>query len=81
MLDVLRLEPYLHELVERVPDLRVVGVAGPKMRAAGCEVLADAEDLAVMGLTEILRHLPRLFALRRRLRAALLARRPETGSR
>jgi lipid-A-disaccharide synthase len=67
----------IEALRERVPDLRVVGVAGPKMRAAGCEVLADAEELAVMGLTEILRHLPRLFALRRRLRAELLARRPD----
>lgn len=67
----------IEALRERVPGLRVVGVAGPKMRAAGCEVLADAEELAVMGLTEILRHLPRLFALRRRLRAELLARRPD----
>ncbi|MCC6170606.1 MAG: lipid-A-disaccharide synthase [Gammaproteobacteria bacterium] len=67
----------IEALRQRVPDIRVVGVAGPKMRAAGCEVLADAEELAVMGLTEILRHLPRLFALRRRLRAALLARRPD----
>ena len=30
-----------------------------------------------MGLTEILRHLPRLFALRRRLRENLLALRPD----
>ena len=67
----------IEALRQRVPDIRVVGVAGPKMRAAGCEVLADAEELAVMGLTEILRHLPRLFALRRRLRAELLARRPD----
>lgn len=67
----------IEALRERVPDLQVFGVAGPKMRAAGCEVLADAEELSVMGLTEILRHLPRLFALRRRLRTTLLARRPD----
>lgn len=59
----------------RVPDVKVVGVAGPRMRAAGCESLADADELAVMGLTEILGHLPRLVALRRRVRRELLARR------
>jgi lipid-A-disaccharide synthase len=67
----------IEALRERAPGVRVVGVAGPRMRAAGCEALADADELAVMGLTEILRHLPRLFALRRRLREALLAMRPD----
>jgi lipid A disaccharide synthetase len=67
----------IEALRERVPGVRFVGVAGPRMRAAGCEVLADADELALMGLTEILRHLPRLFALRRRVRDALLALRPD----
>ncbi|HLQ08630.1 MAG TPA: lipid-A-disaccharide synthase [Steroidobacteraceae bacterium] len=57
-------------LRERVPDLSCFGVAGPKMIAAGCEAWWGAEELAVMGLTEVLRHLPRLL----RLRAALLRR-------
>ena len=47
------------------------------MQAAGCEVLADAEELAVMGLTEVLRHLPRLLKLRRRLVAQLTQLRPD----
>ncbi|MDE2263358.1 MAG: lipid-A-disaccharide synthase [Gammaproteobacteria bacterium] len=54
----------------RVPGLRCFGVAGPKMIAAGCEAWAGAEELAVMGLTEVLPHLPRIL----RLRAALIAR-------
>jgi lipid-A-disaccharide synthase len=58
------------------PDARFCGVAGPKMRAAGCEAWADAEELAVMGLAEILRHLPRLLRLRRELEARLLQARP-----
>jgi lipid-A-disaccharide synthase len=57
-------------------QLSVRGVAGPLMRAAGCEALADAHELAVMGLIEPLRHLPRLLALRARLLAELLAFRP-----
>jgi lipid-A-disaccharide synthase len=67
----------MEALRARVPGARFVGVAGPRMRAAGCEVLADSEELAVMGLTEILRHLPRLLRLRRRLRAAFVERRPD----
>jgi lipid-A-disaccharide synthase len=51
-------------LRERVPDLQCFGVAGPKMIAAGCEAWAGSEELAVMGLTEVVRHLPRLLRLR-----------------
>jgi lipid-A-disaccharide synthase len=43
------------------------------MQAAGCEVLGSSDELAVMGLVEPLRHLPRLFSLRRRLRSRFLA--------
>jgi len=61
---------------ERVPTARFVGVPGPRLREAGCEALASSDELALMGLAEILRHLPRLIALRRRLVRELLARRP-----
>jgi lipid-A-disaccharide synthase len=59
------------------PGARFVGVAGPRMKAAGCESLADSEELAVMGLFEVLHHLPRLLGLRRRVRAAMLELRPD----
>jgi lipid-A-disaccharide synthase len=52
------------------PEVRCFGVAGPKMIAAGCEAWAQAEELAVMGLAEVLPHLPRLL----RLRASLVRR-------
>jgi lipid-A-disaccharide synthase len=51
----------------RVPDARFEGVAGQRMRDAGCEVLADADRLAVMGLVEPLSRLPELLGLRGRL--------------
>ncbi|MDX1517153.1 MAG: lipid-A-disaccharide synthase [Woeseiaceae bacterium] len=54
-------------LRRRVPDARFEGVAGPAMLAAGCERVADADELAVMGLVEPLRRVPRLLALRRSL--------------
>ena len=62
---------------ERAPDTRFMGVAGPAMVAEGCEAWAPAEELAVMGLFEVLHHLPRLMGLRRRLRSRFLAERPD----
>ncbi|HKU87021.1 MAG TPA: lipid-A-disaccharide synthase [Casimicrobiaceae bacterium] len=54
--------------VRRVrPAIRFAGVAGPKMEAAGCEAFASTEELAVRGFAEVVSHLPRLVALRRRL--------------
>jgi lipid-A-disaccharide synthase len=58
------------------PDLEFVGVAGPAMRAAGCEAWFRVEDLSVMGLSEVVRHLPRLLSIRRRLAADLTAEKP-----
>ncbi|MGE5153292.1 MAG: lipid-A-disaccharide synthase, partial [Bdellovibrio bacteriovorus] len=49
------------------PEVRCVGVAGPRMQEAGCETLFPMERLSVMGLTEVLGHLPELLALRRGL--------------
>ena len=64
-------------LRERVPHLECFGVAGPKMVAAGCQAWAQADELAVMGLAEVLAHLPRLLKLRARLRTRFLAERPD----
>lgn len=64
-------------LRERAPGAEIRGVCGPLMRAAGCEPLADAHELAVMGLVEVVSHLPRLLRLRRRLRKEFLAWRPD----
>lgn len=55
----------LRELRERQPELRAEGVAGPGMIAAGCRDLWPLEKLSVMGLVEVLAHLPELLRLRR----------------
>jgi len=65
----------IEALRARLPGCHFAGLAGERMRAAGCEALGDAQELAVMGLVEPLAHLPRLLRLRRRLRRELLARR------
>ncbi len=57
-------------------DLAVCGIGGPAMRAAGFDAWWDIEALSVMGLAEVLRHVPRLLGLRRRLYDRIIARRP-----
>lgn len=59
----------------RHPNLRFAGVAGPKMVAAGCEQWVSVEKLAVRGVTEVVRHLPSLVALRRELTARFASER------
>jgi len=68
---------FIAALRERDPGVQVFGVAGPKMIAAGCEAWEPSEALAVMGVAEVLRHLPRLWRLRRRLVQRFLAARPD----
>jgi lipid-A-disaccharide synthase len=49
------------------PSLGFFGVGGDRMRAAGCDTVVDAKDLSVVGITEILSHLPKIYGLYRRL--------------
>ncbi|NIG76813.1 lipid-A-disaccharide synthase [Klebsiella sp. Ap-873] len=54
----------IRELKARVPDARFVGVAGPLMQAEGCEAWYEMEELAVMGIVEVLGRLRRLLHIR-----------------
>jgi lipid-A-disaccharide synthase len=58
------------------PELRFVGVAGPRMLAQGCETLLPMERLSVMGLVEVLKVLPSLVRARRELVVELRRRAP-----
>jgi lipid-A-disaccharide synthase len=64
-------------LRQRTAGVRGFGVGGPRMREAGVEAWHASEELAVMGLAEVLRHLPRLLRLRRDLVTQLLAAQPD----
>lgn len=64
-------------LRHRLPDAEFVGVAGPRMLAEGCVTLLPMERLSVMGLVEVLKVLPELLSLRRRLARYFTANPPD----
>ncbi len=67
----------IRALRARHPDAEIVGVGGPRMASAGFEAWADQDRLAVMGLVEVLKHLPDLLQLRRQLLHRILEWQPD----
>jgi lipid-A-disaccharide synthase len=74
-------EMYGAQLIEalrrRDPSLEFFGVGGDRMRTAGCDTVIDAKDLAVVGITEILSHLPKILGLYRNLIREADRRKPD----
>lgn len=57
----------IQELKKKYPQAQFEGIAGPLMQAQGCRALFPQEKLAVLGLTEILRHLREILSIRKQL--------------
>src|SRR4030081_3052627 len=53
----------IEALLRRDPSFDFFGVGGDRMRAAGCDTVVDAKDLAVVGISEIVSHLPKIYGL------------------
>src|SRR5712692_5537778 len=74
-------DQYAAALVEalgrRLNGVEFFGCAGPRLRAAGVRPVIRAEELAVVGLVEVLRHLPRIYGQFRALEAAAERERPD----
>lgn len=72
---------YAAMLVEELrriwPNARFFGCAGSRMRGSGVEAVIEAESLAVVGLVEVISHLPRIYRQYRRLLRAVRDARPE----
>ena len=58
-------------------DIEFAGIGGPRMEARGFHCMVPLEKLAVRGYSEVLKSLPELLKIRRRLREQLLAERPD----
>ena len=58
-------------------DVQLFGMGGPLMRSAGVEIVTDYSEVAVVGITEILKHLPSLLVAMERLVDAADRRKPE----
>lgn len=59
------------------PQARFIGIAGKNMLAEGCKTLVDMEEIAVMGLVEVIKYLPRLLKIRRLVIDTMLAEKPD----
>lgn len=67
----------MRALKARHPGVEFRGIGGPRMIAEGIDSRFPLETLSVMGLVEVLKHLPRLIKVRRELRRDALAWRPD----
>ncbi len=67
------------QLADAGKSVSLFGMGGERMQAAGVERIVRAEDVSVMGLTEVLAHLPRIYGEFRKLKKAIRARRPDVA--
>jgi lipid-A-disaccharide synthase len=75
----LLIEALKPRLAERGATPTFLGMGGPAMTAAGLQRVVRAEDMAVMGITEVVRHLPRIYREFRKLKQSLRDRRPDVA--
>ena len=64
-------------LKARYPNAIIEGIAGAKMATAGCKSLYPMDTLSVMGLVEVLKHLPQILKLRKKLLTYLKQNKPD----
>jgi lipid-A-disaccharide synthase len=76
-------EHYATQLIPAIrklsPDAEFFGLGGQRMEALGFRRIVRAEDVAVMGITEIIRHIPRIYGEYRKLKASIAAERPDAA--
>ncbi|MFI5089629.1 MAG: lipid-A-disaccharide synthase [Terriglobales bacterium] len=69
----------IEALRQRAPDLECFGVGGERMQAAGCDLVVQSKELAVVGITEILPRLPKIYGEFRKLVRAIDDRKPQAA--
>src|SRR5271170_7911160 len=61
------------------PDAEFFGLGGQRMEALGFRRIVRAEDVAIMGITEVIRHMPQIYGEYRRLKASIAAEKPDVA--
>lgn len=69
----------LRRQVPQPETLEFLGVGGEQMRAAGCELLVDAREIAVVGIVEVVKHIPRIYWRFRMVVREAQRRRPDVA--
>ena len=67
----------MEELRRLAPQAEFFGLGGTRMAALGLRRIVRAEDVAVMGITEVILHMPHIYRQYRKLKASLRAERPD----
>jgi lipid-A-disaccharide synthase len=67
----------IRELKKNNPGHEFQGITGPRMTEAGCESWFDIEDLSVMGIFDVIKHLPRLYKIRSQVIKKIIERPPD----
>jgi lipid-A-disaccharide synthase len=74
---------YASRVVEAIraehPDAEFFGCAGPRMQEAGVKAIVDSRSIAVVGLVEVVRHVPRIYGEFRKLLRAIRETRPDVA--
>lgn len=65
------------ELRKRLPDAEFFGCAGPRLREQGVRAVVKTESLAVVGIFEVLAHIPRIYGEFRKLIGAARREKPD----
>src|SRR5208283_4689866 len=75
------MEALRRELSQRVPqpEIEFFGVGGERMRDAGCELLADAREIAEVGIVEVVKHIPTIYRRFRQVVREAERRRPDAA--
>jgi lipid-A-disaccharide synthase len=61
------------------PGAEFFGLGGQRMEALGFRRIVRAEDVAVMGITEVIRHMPKIYGEYRKLKASIRTERPDAA--
>ena len=65
------------ELKRMMPEADIFGMGGADMRKSGVRIIYDIENLGIIGVVEVIRHIPFFFRLRSLLKEAMIRERPD----